>query len=201
MSLATRTALLLILTITIPTLGAVMVAHTADSEFVVNPNRFDPYKVFKFRVKWDGQYVKGISKVSGLRRMTEVMTYRRGGDPSAGVKSPGKTNFAAIVLERGRTHADAFEKWASKVWRLGSAPGAEVSLKDFRKDIRIELLNEAGQLVIAFNIFRCWPSEYVALGNLDANADSVVAIESLTLQCEGWERDASVPEPAEPALP
>jgi phage tail-like protein len=166
-------------------------------EFVVNPTRFDPYKNFKFRIKWDGRYVAGISKISGLRRTTEVIQHREGGDPSSSRKSPGRTEFAPITLERGVTHDQEFEKWANKVWSLGAGAGVEVSLKDFRKDIVLELYNEAGQLVLAYKIYRCWVSEYQALPDLDANA-SAVAIEHIKLENEGWERDQSVTEPVEP---
>ena len=122
------------------------------TQFSVNPHRFDPYKNFKFRVRWDGRYVAGISKVSGLRRRTEVIEHREGGDPSTSRKSPGRTTFDAIVLERGITHDHEFESWADAVWTLGAAAGAEVSLKDFRKDLVIELHNEAGQLVLAYRV-------------------------------------------------
>src|SRR5436853_2175775 len=169
------------------------------AQFSVNPQRFDPYKNFKFRVKWDGKYVAAISKVGGLKRTTEVVRHRDGGDPSSSRKSPGRTEYDPITLERGVTHDHEFEQWANKVWNFGSALGAEVSLKDFRKDIVIELLNEAGQLVIAYKVFRCWPSEYQALPDLDANANAI-AIEHLKLENEGWERDYSVVEPAEPSF-
>jgi len=167
------------------------------AEFTVNPTRFDPYKNFKFRVKWDGQYVPGISNISALSRTTQVVEHREGGDPSLNRRSPGLTSFAPIVLQRGRTHDPAFENWVNTVWRLGAGLGGEVGLKDFRKDIIIELLNEAGQVVMAFKVHRCWPSEYVALADLSSEANAV-AIESLTLQHEGWERDMSVTEPVEP---
>ena len=169
------------------------------AQFSVNPDRFDPYKQFKFRVKWDGRYVAGVSKVSALKRTTQVVTHREGGDPSIVRKSPAQTTYEPIVLERGRTHDTEFEKWANKVWNYGSGLGAEVSLKDFRKDVIIELYNEAGQLVMAFKIYRCWPSEYIALGELDAK-DSCVAFESITLQHEGWKRDYEVTEPEEPSF-
>jgi len=164
--------------------------------FSVNPDRFDPYKQFKFVVRWDGREIYGISKVSGLIRRTEVITHRDGGDASMDRRSPGITTYDPIVLERGRTHDTAFEVWANKVSRVGAAPGSEMSLRDFRKDIIIELYNEAGQLAMSFKVFRCWPSQYVALRSLDANY-SLVAIESLTLQHEGWERDYEVAEPTE----
>ena len=167
------------------------------AEFPVNPDRFDPYKNFKFRVKWDGRYVAGISRVSPLRRSTEVIEHREGGDPSIARKSPGRTRFDAITLERGVTQDRAFEEWADKVWKLGAAAGSEVALADFRKDVVLELYNEAGQLVLAYKIYRCWVSDYVALPTLDADADAV-AIQSITLENEGWERDTSVVEPPEP---
>lgn len=169
------------------------------AQFTVNPERFDPYKNFKFRVKWDGRYVAGISRVSFLRRTTEVVMHREGGDPSSSRKSPGRTEYDAITLERGVTHDTEFEKWANKVWNHGSDLGAESSLKDFRKDIIIELYNEAGQLVLAYKVYRCWVSEYQVLPNLDANANAV-AIESIKLENEGWERDYDVTEPMEPTF-
>ena len=158
--------------------------------------RLDPYKNFKFRVKWDGRYVAGISKVSALKRTTEVVEHREGGDPSVSRRSPGRTSFEAITLERGVTHDVDFEQWANKVWNYGAGLGAEVSLRDFRKDLVIDFYNEAGQLAISYRIFRAWVSEYQALPELDANANAV-AIQSIKLENEGWERDYDVGEPAE----
>jgi phage tail-like protein len=170
------------------------------AQFAVNAQRFDPYKNFKFRVKWDGKYVAGVSKVGGLKRTTKVVTHREGGDPSGSRKSPGQSEFDAISLDRGVTHDPEFENWANKVWNFGSGLGAEVSLKDFRKDIIIEIYNEAGQLALAYKIFRCWVSEYQATAGLDASA-SAVLIQHIKLENEGWERDTEVAEPAEPTLP
>jgi phage tail-like protein len=168
-------------------------------EFSVNTERYDPYKNFKFRVMWDGKYVAGVSKVGGLTRKTEVVTHREGGDPSSARSSPGQTSYEPITLERGVTHDAEFELWASKVWTYGNAPGQEISLKDFRKDVIIELYNEAGQKVLAYKVYRCWVSEYTALPELDASANAV-AIQSITLQNEGWERDTDVTEPEEPSF-
>jgi phage tail-like protein len=169
------------------------------AQFSVNAQRFDPYKNFKFRVKWEGRFVAGISKVGALKRSTELVEHREGGDPSSSRKSPGRTKYEAITLERGITHDPEFERWANKVWNYGSGLGSEVSLEDFRKDIIIELYNEAGQLVIAYKVYRCWVSEFQALPDLDANANAV-AIETLKLENEGWERDYDVTEPAEPSF-
>jgi len=168
-------------------------------QFSVNAKRLDPYKNFKFRVKWDGRYVAGVSKVSILKRTTEVIKYRAGGNPSNNLKSPGRTDYDAITMERGVTHDTDFETWANKVWNYGSTLGGEVSLADFRKDIIIELLNEAGQTVITYNVYRCWVSEFQALPDLDANANAV-AIAKLKLENEGWERDLAVVEPKEPSF-
>ena len=169
------------------------------AQFSVNTNRFDPYKNFKFRVKWDGRYVAGISKVGGLKRTTEVVKHREGGDPSSTRKSPGRTEYEAITLERGVTHDPEFETWAGKVWNFGNALGAEVSLKDFRKDLTIEVYNESGQLALAYKVYRCWVSEFQAQADLDANANAVL-IQTIKLENEGWERDVEVPEPSEPTL-
>jgi len=166
------------------------------AEFTVNPTRHDPYQNFKFRVKWDGAYVAGVSKVSGLKRSTEVIEHREGGDPSTSRKSPGRTRFDAITLERGLTQDLAFANWANKVWTLGGNP--EVALADFRKDIVIDFYNEADQLVISHKVYRCWVSEYQALPDLDANANAI-AIEHIQLENEGWERDLSGVEPKEPS--
>lgn len=169
------------------------------AQFTVNAGRLDPYKNYKFRIKWDGRYVAGVSKVGALKRTTEVVEHRNGGDPSTVLKSPGQTKFEAITLERGVTHDTEFEKWANKVWNFGSGLGSEVSLKDFRKDLIIEMYNEAGQLVIAYKVFRCWVSEFQALPELDASANAV-AIQTMTIQNEGWERDYDVTEPEEPSF-
>jgi phage tail-like protein len=169
------------------------------AEFTVNALRFDPYKNFKFRVKWDGRYVAGVSKVGALKRTTEVVTHRDGADPSSSRKSPGRSEYDAIMLERGVTHDLEFEQWANKVWNFGSGLGAETSLKDFRKDITLEVYNEAGQLVIAYKIFRCWVSEYQSFSESDANANAV-AIQTIKLENEGWERDYDVAEPSEPSF-
>jgi phage tail-like protein len=169
------------------------------AQFSVNAQRFDPYKNFKFRVKWDGRYVAGISKVGALKRTTELVEHREGGDASTTRKSPGQSKYEAITLERGVTHDTEFEKWANKVWNYGSGLGSEVSLKDFRKDVIIEVYNEAGQLAIAYKVYRCWVSEYQSLPELDASANAV-AIQTLKLENEGWERDYEVAEPSEPSF-
>ena len=169
------------------------------ADFTVNVHRFDPYKQFKFRVKWDGRYISGITKVSGLHRETEVIANREGTEPSIMRKSPGQTVYKPIFLERGRTHDTEFEKWANKVYSFGSGAGSESSLKDFRKDIIIELYNEAGQLVMAWKVYRCWPSKYSPLNQFNANSTEV-GIESLVLEHEGWERDYEVREPVEPSF-
>jgi phage tail-like protein len=173
------------------------------TQFAVNSTRQDPYKNFKFRVKWDNKYVAGVSKVSALRRTTEVVEHRDGGDHSSARKSPGRTKYEAITLERGVTHDPEFEKWANKVWNYTNAQAGaeqrdrETALKSFRKDLVIEVFNEAGQKVLAYQVFRCWVSEFQSLPELDANANAV-AIQQLKLENEGWVRDESVVEPAEP---
>ena len=169
------------------------------AQFTVNTQRFDPYKNFKFRVKWDGRYVAGISKVGALKKTTEVVKHRDGGDLSSSRKSPGRTEFEAITLERGVTHDKEFEQWANKVWNFGAGLGAEVSLKDFRKDLIIEVYNESGQLALAYKVYRCWVSEFQALPDLDASANAV-AIQTIKLENEGWERDVEVTEPSEPSF-
>ena len=166
------------------------------AQFSVNASRFDPYKNFKFRVKWDGQYVAGVSKVGALKRSTEVVEHREGGDPSTSRKSPGRTKFEAITLERGVTHDQNFTRWANRVWNYGAGLSAETALSCFRKDIILEVYNEAGQLALAYKIYRCWVSEFQALPDLDANANAV-AIQTIKLENEGFEQDFEVTEPTE----
>lgn len=127
-----------------------------------------------------------------------MVKHREGGDPSSSRKSPGRTEYEALTLERGVTHDADFEDWAMKVWNFGSGLGSEVSLKDFRKNIIIELLNEAGQVAIRYKVYRCWVSEYQAMPDLDANANAI-AIQSIKLENEGWEKD-EVEEPQEPTI-
>lgn len=169
------------------------------AQFSVNANRFDPYKNFKFRIKWDGKYVAGLTKMTPLKRTTKMIEHREGGDPSTSRKSPGRTTYDAITLSSGVTHDLEFEKWSNKVWNFGAGLSSEVSLKDFRKDIIIEVYNEAGQVAIAYKVYRCWVSEYVAMPDLDSNADAIL-IQTIKLENEGWERDEGVTEPTEPSL-
>lgn len=169
------------------------------AEFTVNTQRHDPYKNFKFLVKFGNDTVAGISKVSGLKRTTEVVEHRRGGDPSTSYKSPGRNKYEAITLEQGVTHDKQFEQWANKVWNFTGGLGKEASLKDFRKDVTIEILNEAGQAVLRYHVHRCWVSEYQASSDLDANANAVL-IQHLKLENEGWERDDGLQEPQEPTV-
>lgn len=162
------------------------------TEFSVNTHRLDPYKNFKFRVMWDAKYIPGITKVSCLKRSTAPLIMRDGDDPSSSHLSPGTWKFEPITLERGITHDTEFENWAN----LSYKTNAPMSLKNFRKDITIQLLNEQGVVIKSFKIYRCWVSDYQVLPVLDANANSV-AIETITLENEGWERDLSVVEPVE----
>jgi phage tail-like protein len=162
------------------------------AEFTVNATRFDPYKNFMFRVKWDGQYVAGVSKMGALKRSTDPVVHRDGADPSHERKSPGKTKYDAVTLERGVTHDPEFEKWANLIHSLESP----ISLRNFRKDVIVDVFNEANQKVLSYKLFRCWVSEYQALPQLDAGSASV-AIETIRLELEGWERDEAVTEPTE----
>ena len=164
------------------------------AQFSVNAGRIDPYRNFKFRVKWDGQVVAGVSKVSALKRTTEIVSHREGGDISTQRHSPGASKFEPITLERGITFDREFEKWANMVYSPEGDGG--VSLANFRKDIYIELLNLQGVPVRAYKVFRCWVSEFTSQPELDANANAM-AFETIVLQNEGFERDEAVNEQAE----
>jgi phage tail-like protein len=164
------------------------------AKFTVNAHRFDPYRNFKFRIKIDNQYVAGLSRCSALRRTTEVTQWREAGDPSTSRQLPGKSRFEPVTLEAGVTHDTTFEVWANLVYNFqGDAAG---SLKNFRKDIILDVYNEAGQKALSYTLLRCWVSEYQALPELDASANAV-AIQHIILQNEGWQRDVSVTEPTE----
>jgi phage tail-like protein len=166
-------------------------------QFTVNSSRYDPYKTFKFRVKWDNKYVLGASSVTGLTRKTEVVQHRVGGDPSTKRKSPGLNDYDSVTIKNGVTQDRTLHEWAGKVWAIGNQLGMEVSLKDFRKDVTLEVYNEAGQLAMAYTLYRCWPSEFQALADLDANTGGIL-FQHLKLECEGWDMDTSVPELPEP---
>lgn len=179
-----------------------------NTEFPKATYRYDPYRDFRFRLKWDNNYVAGVSKCSALVRTPQVISHRAGGDPTTPRRMPGQSEYAAITLERGVTYDVAFEQWANKIWdyenttrddQQGGTDHQDVSLKDFRKDIILEVYNEAGQKVIAYTIYRCWPSEFTALPEMDGLGNAV-AIQSLKLENEGWERDSSVTEPTEPSF-
>ena len=164
------------------------------AQFSVNTHRFDPYRNFKFRIQLDSKDVAGLSKCSALKKTTESTDWREAGDPSSSRKLPGKTSYEAITLEAGITHDTTFETWANQVNNFQG--DAAMSLKDFRKDILIQVYNEAMQKVISYKVYRCWVSEYQALPELDASANAV-AIQTIKLENEGWERDTDVVEPTE----
>jgi phage tail-like protein len=149
----------------------------------------EPFKNFRFRVKWDGRYVAGVNRITALRRRSEIVRHNEGPDPSTGRKSPGRTEFDSISLERGVSSDPAFESWANQVWSIGP-PNDQQGSRDFRKDVVIEVYDDAGRLAVAYNVFRCWVSEYQALPDLDVGANSV-AIETIKLEVEGWSRVTS----------
>lgn len=166
-------------------------------KFVQNAYRYDPYLSFRFAVFWEGRYVAGMSQISALTRQTQVVDYREGGDSLVMRKQPGQVTFQPITLSRGVTHDKEFEQWANRVWFLSGEGGSEVSLANFRRDIIIQLRNEAGQPVLAYNVYRCWPSSVTFLPELDSSANAV-AIQTMELQHEGFERDLAVTEPVQP---
>ncbi|UCD64466.1 MAG: phage tail protein [Candidatus Zixiibacteriota bacterium] len=164
--------------------------------FSVNAHRVDPYKNFKFRVSWDGKTVLGVSKVTALKRTTEVVKHRDGGDNSRDHKSPGRTSYEPVTMERGITHDPEFEKWANLVHPY--AGDAAMDLKSFKKDLTLEVMNEKGHVALRYFLYDCWVSEFQSVPDLDANANAV-AIEYLKIELEGWERDVETPEPDETA--
>lgn len=163
--------------------------------FPVNTHRHDPYRTFKFQILIDGQPVAGLKKMGALKKKTESVAWRTAGDPSHERQLPGGTSYEAITLEQGLTHDPVFENWAALVNNVEGDGG--MSLKNFRKDIVINVLNLQGQVAISYKVFRAWVSEYQALPEFDAGSMNTVGIQTLTLQHEGWQRDTSVSEPAE----
>ena len=151
------------------------------AQFSVNADRFDPYKNLKFRVKWDGRYVAGVSKVGALKRSTEPVTHREGGDPSTVRKSPGQTKYDAITLERGVTHDPEFEQWANKIVQAPRRREGKGPPRKLRKDLVLELYDESGERVKTIHLRHCWISVYQALPELDASSNAV-AIEVIKLE-------------------
>jgi phage tail-like protein len=162
--------------------------------FVKNAHRIDPYKNYKFRVVWDGRPVLGVSKVSSLKRTTEVVRHREGGENSTDHKAPGRTAYEAITMERGITHDLEFEKWANLVHPY--AGDTAMDLVTYKKELTLEVMNEKGHVALRYFLHRCWVSELTAIPDLDANANAV-AIESIKVELEGWERDVDTKEPRE----
>jgi phage tail-like protein len=162
------------------------------AQFSINTTRIDLYKNFKFQLAWeDGTVVAGVSKVSALKRTTEVVSHREGGDVSAPRHSPGKSSFEPITVERGVTHDPAFEEWANLVY--STSGDAAVSLAGYKRNLLLNVFNLQGQVVKSYRIFRAWVSEYTALPELDANGNAVM-FETIVLQNEGWERDPGTTE-------
>jgi phage tail-like protein len=164
--------------------------------FNVNVSRFEPYKNYRFLVYLgiSTSPVAGVSKVSGLKRTSDVIEYKEGGN-AVTLKGIGRTKYDPITLERGVTHDPDFEEWANAAQVLDKGSPKQ-ALGALRRDVRIELLNEAGQPVQRYNVYRCWVSEYQALPDLDAGGNAV-ALEHVKLENEGWERDLTLVEPEE----
>jgi phage tail-like protein len=165
------------------------------SRLTPNTNRFDPYRNFRFKVKWDNIYVAGLSKMGPLKRSTEMVEWREAGENIISRKLPGKSKFEGVTLEAGVTLDTSFAEWAELVNDFTSH--SLVNLKDFRKNITVDVFNESGLKVVAYNLHRCWPSEYQAMPDLDAGANAV-AITTLKLELEWWERDTGVTEAVGP---
>ena len=163
-------------------------------KFSVNSERFDPYHNFKFKIRWDGLCVAGLTKCTPLKKTTEPTAWYEAGDQSAPRMVPGKSKHEPITLSAGVTHDTTFEEWANKVNNYQG--DAAMSLKSFRKDITIEVCNLQGKTVLAYHVYRCWVSEYQALPDLDASGNAIM-IQTIKLENEGWERDISVAEPTE----
>jgi phage tail-like protein len=164
--------------------------------FTVNIKRLDPYKSYRFLVYFDTSTtpVAGVSKVSSLKRSSDAIEYKEGGNAIIR-KGLGRTKYDAITMERGVTFDNDFENWANAAQDLDKG-APNTSLKNLRKEVRIELLNEEGQPVRRYIVHRCWVSEYQALPDLDAGANAI-AIEHIKLENEGWERDTSLAETLE----
>lgn len=169
------------------------IAAEAASTFRGNTHRFDPYKNFKFRVKFDGTSIPGVVRVSPLGWKADVTEHRDGADPNTVHHLPGRIHYEAITLEREITQDTAFEDWADQVRQL--SPGTGQRGASYRKNIRVEMLDAAGQVVLAYDAYQCWPSGYRVLAGLDA-AERGRVREELTLSCEGWQRDGGVIWPA-----
>ncbi len=166
----------------------------ANTGFVKNAHRIDPYKTYKFRVLWDKKTVMGVHKVSPLKRTTNVVPHRSGGENSTDHKSPGRTTYDAVTLERGITHDPEFEAWANKIHPY---PGdVAMDLVNYKKELALEVMNEKGHVVLRYFLHDCWVSDFTAVPALDANANAV-AIESIKIELSGWERDPDTKEPDE----
>jgi phage tail-like protein len=173
-------------------------AHAGLLEpFVGLSSRVDPYRNFRFRVTLDGVVVPGITRISALRRSAQVLEHRDGADPDTVQRLPGRMEYDPITLERGVTRDTTFEDWANQIRQLSAGGGQGTAAAAYRKNIRIEVLNQAGQPVIAYDVYRCWPASYRPLPDLEAG-ESARLIEAITLVHDGWVRDLTVVLPADP---
>ncbi len=167
----------------------------AGTIFPVNAHRHDPYRTFKFQVLLDGQPVAGLKKMGALKKTTEAVDWRTGGDPTHVRKLPGGTKYEAITLEQGLTHDPVFEQWANLVNNIDG--DTAMSLVNFRKDIVINAMNLQGQVAISYQVKQAWVSEYQALPDFDAGTTNTVGIQTIKLEHEGWDRDEAAAEPSE----
>ncbi len=163
---------------------------------IVRRSRLHPRRCFGFRLKWQGRDVAGIEAIGGLDCTTDVVEYREGGNPIVR-HEPGRTKYSPLMLEWGLVDDPEFEQWLNSVRRLGADPPDAASLKGIRRDVRIELFDEAGRTVLAYDVFRCWPSALRMLPALDART-LTIPVRLIRLENDGWERDLAVPMPAPP---
>ncbi len=138
--------------------------------------RRDPYRDFNFRVTWSGTVVTGVTHVSALRRGAEIVEYRDGASPQEAQRMPGRHTCEPFTLERPLGADTAFEDWADQLRQSAGGTG-------LRRNVRIEILDHAGRLYLAYEVSGCWPTAYQVLPTLT---------ERLTLVPESWQRDRSV---------
>ena len=158
------------------------------NDTAIKTHRYDPYRTFRFQIEIDGTSVAGMRKMTALKKTTEAVAWRTGGDQTHERKLPGGTKFEPVTLEQGLTMDTTFEDWANKVNKLND----KMSLATFRKNIVIKVMNLQGEVAISYNLYDAWVSEYQALPDLDAGTTNAVGIQSIKIEHEGWERNTEI---------
>ena len=170
----------------------------------------DPLEKFRFQVTLTlpgsmTQLRAGFHDIQMPKRSTNKVMYREGDHPDISMLSAGLNTMEDVVMARGLLQKEAiagagggddFYKWMSKVHaptaavnsirqETPSSPGPTGSM-DYRGQITITMLDRSGVASRKWELYNCWPTNFVPGSDLNAGEDGEKSIQSLTLAYEDF---------------